>query len=159
MKQDHQMDSVEIKKLMSQMLGYMSRYGLQRLKLKTGELELELEKPSFATAAYLDSRAPFSPPSVQQPQAPQITPISPLASSEGHLITAPIVGTFYTSNSPGSAAFVKVGDQVDESTVVCIVEAMKVMNEIRAGKSGTVAEIYVENGHPIEFGTKIMRIV
>ncbi|QLH35463.1 MAG: acetyl-CoA carboxylase biotin carboxyl carrier protein [Parachlamydiaceae bacterium] len=73
-------------------------------------------------------------------------------------ITSPMVGTFYTTPSPDDPAFVKVGDKVDKNTVVCIVEAMKVMNEIKSGVAGTVAEILVENGHPVEFGTKLFRI-
>ena len=66
-----------------------------------------------------------------------------------------MVGTFYASASPEDPAFIKVGDKVDENTVVCIIEAMKVMNEVKAGCSGVVAEILVENGHPVEFGAKL----
>ena len=78
---------------------------------------------------------------------------------EGKFVTSPMVGTFYTAPSPDHPAFVRVGDQVTESTVVCIVEAMKVMNEVKAGVSGTVAEVYLDNGNPVEFGTKLFRIV
>ena len=74
-------------------------------------------------------------------------------------IKSPMVGTFYPSPSPDQPSFVKVGDRVEEGTIVCIIEAMKVMNEVKAGVSGTVAEVYVENAHPVEFGTKILRIV
>ena len=70
-----------------------------------------------------------------------------------------MVGTFYTSPSPDDPVFVKVGDRVDENTVVCIIEAMKVMNEVKAGASGVIAEICIDNAHPVEFGTKMMRIV
>ncbi len=77
----------------------------------------------------------------------------------GKFITSPMVGTFYASASPDDPVFVKVGDKVDENTVVCIIEAMKVMNEVKAGVSGTVAEILVDNAHPVEFGTKLFRIV
>ncbi len=73
-------------------------------------------------------------------------------------VTSPMVGTFYTTPSPEDPAFVKVGDKVEKNTVVCIVEAMKVMNEVKAGVAGTIAEILVENGHPVEFGTKLYRI-
>ena len=78
---------------------------------------------------------------------------------EGKFITAPLVGTMYQANSPEDAAFVKVGDRVDENTVVCIIEAMKVMNEVKAGMNGTIAEILIENAHPVEFGTKLFRVV
>lgn len=73
-------------------------------------------------------------------------------------ITSPMVGTLYFSPSPNDPKFVKTGDRVEKNTVVCIVEAMKVMNEIKAQTQGVVAEILVENGSPVEFGTKIMRV-
>lgn len=73
-------------------------------------------------------------------------------------ITSPMVGTFYGAPSPEEPPFVQVGDTVNANTVVCIVEAMKVMNEIKAGVSGTVEEILVENGHPVEFGTTLFKI-
>ena len=78
---------------------------------------------------------------------------------DGKFITAPLVGTVYHASSPEDPPFVKVGDRVDENTVVCIIEAMKVMNEVKAGISGTVGEVLVSNGHPVEFGAKIIRIV
>lgn len=69
-----------------------------------------------------------------------------------HIITSPIVGTFYRSPSPNADSFVKIGSTVDAETVVCIIEAMKLMNEIQAEASGEVAKIYVENGQPVEYG-------
>jgi acetyl-CoA carboxylase biotin carboxyl carrier protein len=79
--------------------------------------------------------------------------------SEGRYITSPIIGTYYASPSPKDAAFIQIGDRVDLDKVVCIIEAMKVMNEIKANVAGKVAEILVKNGDPVEFGTKLMRIV
>lgn len=73
-------------------------------------------------------------------------------------IVSPIVGTFYTAPSPDSPAYVKVGDTVDDDAVVCIVEAMKVMNEIKAELSGTIVEICVENGQAIEFGQALFKV-
>ena len=78
---------------------------------------------------------------------------------EGKSITSPMVGTYYIAPSPDDPPFIKVGDRVEENTVVCIIEAMKVMNEVKSGMSGVVAEMCVENGHPVEFGTKLFRIV
>lgn len=74
-------------------------------------------------------------------------------------VTSPMVGTFYTSPSPDESTFVKVGDVVEEDTVVCIIEAMKVMNEVKAGKKGKVSSILVGNAHPVDFGTKLFQIV
>ena len=73
-------------------------------------------------------------------------------------ITSPMVGTFYLAESPDSDPYVRVGDQIDHDTVVCIVEAMKVMNEIKAECAGTIAEICVENAQPVEFGQVLFRI-
>ena len=78
---------------------------------------------------------------------------------KGTFVTSPMVGTLYSSPSPEDPHFVKVGDEVTEDSVVCIIEAMKVMNEVKAGVKGKVVEILIENGHPVEFGTKIFRIV
>jgi acetyl-CoA carboxylase biotin carboxyl carrier protein len=74
-------------------------------------------------------------------------------------IPSPMVGTFYGSPSPDAQPFVKVGQDVDENTVVCIIEAMKVMNEIKADARGTIAEIVAENGKPVQFGQALFRIV
>ena len=78
--------------------------------------------------------------------------------SKGKYITSPMVGTFYSSPSPEDPPFVKVGDVVDEESVVCIVEAMKVMNEVKAGVKGTVVEILMEDSNLVEFGSKIFRV-
>lgn len=76
----------------------------------------------------------------------------------GNFVTSPMVGTFYTSPAPDDPPFAKIGDKVTKKTVLCIIEAMKVMNEITAGVDGTVAEVFIETGHPVEFGTKLFRI-
>jgi len=80
------------------------------------------------------------------------------ALAAGNFVTSPMVGTFYLTPAPDEPSFIKVGDKVEKDTVVCIIEAMKVMNEVKAGISGTVVEILVENGHPVEFGTKLFRV-
>ena len=81
------------------------------------------------------------------------------AEEEGlHIITSPIVGTFYRSPSPTTDSFVRLGSRVDPDTVVCIIEAMKLMNEIQAETSGEVAKIYVENGQPVEYGQPLFGI-
>lgn len=74
------------------------------------------------------------------------------------MIPSPIVGTFYRSASPNSDPFVKIGSRVEADTVVCIIEAMKLMNEIQAETSGEIAKIYVENGQPVEYGQPLFGI-
>ena len=71
---------------------------------------------------------------------------------------SPMVGTFYSSPSPDDPPFVNVGDEVKKDTVVCIIEAMKVMNEVKAGKSGKIKKVFVDNAHPVEFGTQLFLI-
>ena len=80
------------------------------------------------------------------------------AAVSGNIITSPIVGTFYASPSPEKPAFVKVGDAVNAGDVVCIIESMKLMNEINSEFSGKVAEIYAKDGQAVEYGQKLMRI-
>lgn len=86
-------------------------------------------------------------------------PVKVAEEPSGSYVTSPMVGTYYSSPSPDDPSFVKVGDKIDKNTVVCIVEAMKVMNEVKAGVAGTVVEILQESGHPVEFGTKILRVI
>jgi acetyl-CoA carboxylase biotin carboxyl carrier protein len=76
----------------------------------------------------------------------------------GNYISSPMVGTFYLHPAPDQSAFVKVGDKISKDTVVCIIEAMKVMNEVKAGIDGVVSEILVEDTQPVEFGSKLFRI-
>jgi acetyl-CoA carboxylase biotin carboxyl carrier protein len=75
-----------------------------------------------------------------------------------HIIKSPIVGTFYRASSPQSEAFVKIGDRVEHDSVVCIIEAMKLMNEIQAETAGTIADIYVENGQPVEYNQPLFGV-
>lgn len=161
------MELKDIKDLMSA----MRRGGTKRLKIKDKEFELELEREDLYakegipqpvivsspivhsephTKAYHDIPAALHPPMEQKEK---------LAVEEtGNYVTSPMVGTFYATPSPDDPIFVKVGDDVEEQTVVCIVEAMKVMNEVKAGVRGRVVEVMVESGQPVEFGTKLFRI-
>lgn len=80
------------------------------------------------------------------------------AESGLHTVTSPIVGTFYRSPSPGAESYVQVGDIVEEGKILCIVEAMKLMNEIPSDATGIVEQVYVENGHPVEYGQRLFGI-
>ncbi len=98
--------------------------------------------------------------------APSLQPVSsessPPAEGKGekiHYITAPMIGTFYRAPDPSSPPFVKEGDHVNKGDVVCIIEAMKLMNEVEADVSGTVKEVLVENAQPVEFGQKLFAII
>lgn len=153
------MDLKQIKELMAA----MERFRLNKvsLKEKTGfEITLEKNEPRLEAATYIKKEVHSN---------PEVTNVvSPIevhrhvdnshSNKPGVFVAAPMVGTFYRSPSPQDPPFVKVGDQVNENTVVCIIEAMKVMNEVKAQKSGKVVEILVDNLQPVEFGTKLFRI-
>ncbi|MBY0528677.1 MAG: acetyl-CoA carboxylase biotin carboxyl carrier protein [Rhabdochlamydiaceae bacterium] len=153
------MELKDIKELMAA----MERAGMKELKIKkkTGD-ELHLIRQDEHAPVVHHSVAPSYPPVFHPAPTAASVPHKPHPVEEikeGRYVTSPMVGTFYASPSPDDPHFVKVGDRVDENTVVCIIEAMKVMNEVKAGVAGVIAEILVDNAHPVEFGTKIMRIV
>jgi acetyl-CoA carboxylase biotin carboxyl carrier protein len=104
-----------------------------------------------AAAAAPVAAAPAAPAPVAAPAAPEVKAVL-------KTIDSPIVGTFYRSSSPEAKAFVNIGDRVSPETVVCIIEAMKVMNEIKAEKSGVIKEILIENASPVEFGQPLFVI-
>ncbi|MDR3065703.1 MULTISPECIES: acetyl-CoA carboxylase biotin carboxyl carrier protein [Comamonas] len=85
-------------------------------------------------------------------------PVAAPAASEGHVVKSPMVGTFYRASSPGAKAFVDVGSQVKEGDTICIVEAMKILNEIEADKSGTIVRVLGENGQAVEYGQPLFVI-
>ena len=99
-------------------------------------------------------------PLVAAAASPATAPPAPAAPSEpsGHAVTSPMVGTFYRSASPGAKAFVEVGSQVKAGDTICIIEAMKILNEIEADKAGTVMQILCENGQAVEYGQPLLII-
>jgi acetyl-CoA carboxylase biotin carboxyl carrier protein len=125
-----------------------------------GKVRIVKSDPSAAVAAPSYAPTMASPPLA----APVATvPIADVAApapvvDTGHAVKSPMVGTFYRSSSPGSKAFVEVGSVVKEGEPICIIEAMKIMNEIEADKSGTVIKINCENGQAVEFGQPLMII-
>lgn len=91
--------------------------------------------------------------------APVVAEAAPVAAAPaGHIVKSPMVGTFYRSSSPGSKPFVEIGSQVKEGDTICIIEAMKILNEIEADKSGTVVQILGENGQAVEYGQPLLVI-
>jgi acetyl-CoA carboxylase biotin carboxyl carrier protein len=93
--------------------------------------------------------APLAPPPTAA--APEAAPAAE-AEEDGYAVIAPMVGTFYSSTSPGAAPFMQVGDQVNEGDTLCIIEAMKMMNQIESEISGTIKSVKVQNGEPVEYG-------
>lgn len=155
------MDLKQIKELMAA----MERFRLNKvsLKEKSGfEIVLEKDEPRLDASAYIKKEVHALPEAVKVHAHPEVSTPPALhkadESKAGTFVASPMVGTFYRSPSPSDPVFVKIGDTVSENSVVCIIEAMKVMNEVKAQKSGKIVEILVENMQPVEFGTKLFRI-
>lgn len=140
----------------------MHEYDLAEIDLQQSEQRIRLKKghetPPVAAAPPAPA-APAPTPAPAASTAPAETPPGESAeASGGRYIVSPMVGTFYLSASPEAPPFVKPGDQVGPDTVVCIIEAMKVFNEIAAECSGKIVAVLVENGDPIEFGQKLFQV-
>jgi acetyl-CoA carboxylase biotin carboxyl carrier protein len=142
------MDLRKLKKL----IDLVQESGISELEITEGEEKVKIVKGGvIAVSAAPTSAAPAEVrPAPAAPPAPA-TPDAP-AGQEGHVVKAPMVGTFYRSPSPDAKAFVEVGQAVKEGETICIIEAMKLMNEIEADASGVVKAILVENGQPVEYG-------
>jgi acetyl-CoA carboxylase biotin carboxyl carrier protein len=142
-----------------ELVAYLETSKVRKFLFKKGDFELQLEKEEVC--------APQRPVRTVSAETPNETAFYPEPSSKvekgradapGNYVKSPMVGSYYSSPAPDQPAFVKVGDKVNENTVVCIIEAMKVMNEVKAGVAGTVAEVLADNGQPVEFGTRLLRI-
>jgi len=144
------MDLRKLKKL----IDLVQESGIAELEITEGEEKVKIVKGGHVSvsaaapvqAAPIEARAPA--PAAAAPGPAAEAP----AGQEGHVVKAPMVGTFYRSPSPDAKAFVEVGQAVKEGDTICIIEAMKLMNEIEADASGVVKAILVENGQPVEYG-------
>jgi acetyl-CoA carboxylase biotin carboxyl carrier protein len=149
-----------------QLLQFMTEHNLEEFEYSRGDLRIRLRKPSanvvFSAPRMAAAPEIIVPGTVETPHsstgggpapAPEARPTEDL-----HLVKSPIVGTYYESPSPGTEAFVKVGTYVETGKVLCIVEAMKLMNEIESDVSGEVVRIFVENGQPVEYGQPLFGI-
>ena len=149
------MDLRKLKKL----IDLVQESGIAELEITEGEEKVKIVKGgavvvSSATlpAAPVAPAVAAAPPAA--PAAPSVAaaPAEPEPGQEGHVVKAPMVGTFYRSSSPDAKPFIEVGQAVKEGDTICIIEAMKLMNEIEADASGVVKAILVENGQPVEYG-------
>lgn len=143
----------------------MSEHNLEEFEYSRGDLKIRLKKPSAGVPMYSRSigvpeiivpgAVPERPSAASQsaPVAPE-----PRATEDLHLVKSPIVGTYYEAPSPGAEAFVKIGAHVESGQTLCIVEAMKLMNEIESDESGELIRIFVENGQPVEYGQPLYGI-
>ena len=154
-------------KQIEQLLQFMTEHNLEEFEYSRGDLRIRLRKPSTGVVVQ-QSRSGYAPEIIVagggQGTSGSPTTQTPAGGTDGrssedlHLIKSPIVGTFYGAPSPGAEAFVKVGSQVEAGQTLCIVEAMKLMNEIESDASGEVIRLYVENGQPVEYGQPLFGI-
>ena len=139
------MDIRKVKKLIE----LLEESGVAEIEIHEGEESVRISRhmPGAQVAA-----APVMMPAAAPAAAPQEAAVAEPATHEGHAVTSPMVGTFYEAASPGAKPFVRVGQQVNVGDTLCIVEAMKMLNQIEADKAGTVTAMLIENGQPVEFG-------
>ncbi len=161
---------------MEQLLSFMKEHGLEEFEYSHGDLHIRLKRA--ATHSNTDSNAAprsLAPPDIIVPAPASATEVSPATSAapsaasrepaseaaraeDQHVVKSPIVGTYYGSPSPGAEPFVKLGDSVEAGQVLCIIEAMKLMNEIESDAAGEIMRIFVENGQPVEYGEPLFAI-
>lgn len=147
------MDLKDIKAL----IDLMKENELSVFEMEKAGFKIKLQKEATPAAAPVVVAPIAAPAATAAPASPAPTAPAPAATSHKE-ITSPMVGTFYRASSPEASAFVDVGTQVNEDTVVCIIEAMKVMNEIKAETTGVIAEVVADNGKPVQFGQALFRV-
>ncbi|HTQ74232.1 MAG TPA: acetyl-CoA carboxylase biotin carboxyl carrier protein [Burkholderiales bacterium] len=160
------MDLRKLKKL----IDLVELSGIAELEVTEGEEKVKIVKGGVGKEVVVlsPSSVPVSPPSVHAVPAtsaavpavppPAAAPAPAPTALEGHIVKSPMVGTFYRAGAPGAKPFVEVGDTVKAGQTICVIEAMKLMNEIEADKEGVVKAIMVENGQPVEYGEPLMMI-
>ena len=156
------MDIRKVKKLIE----LLDESGIAEIEITEGEEAVRISRyPTGAAAAPAPAYAP-PPPAAPAPQASAAAPAAAQSpepataqpEEDGFLVTAPMVGTFYSSSSPGASPYVQVGDRISEGDTLCIIEAMKMMNQIEADVSGVIKSIRVQNGEPVEYGQTLFVI-
>jgi len=153
---------MDLRKLKT-LIDLVAESDIAELEVTEGESKVRIVKSSAIPQNQMVMMPPqgvqqFSAPAVSAaPAAPAAAPAAP-AEPTGHVVKSPMVGTFYRSSAPGAAAFVDVGSTVKEGDTLCIIEAMKLLNEIDADMSGTITKVLVENGQPVEFGQPLFVI-
>ncbi|CAB3673298.1 MAG: acetyl-CoA carboxylase biotin carboxyl carrier protein [Achromobacter mucicolens] len=150
---------MDLRKLKT-LIDLVAESGIAELEITEGEGKVRIVKFSqtLQPVAYHQPEAgvPAAPVAAAAPAAAPAAPAAPVI--QGHVVKAPMVGTFYRSPNPGAAPFVDVGATVKEGDPLCIIEAMKLLNEIEADKAGVIKEILVENGEPVEYGQPLFVI-
>ncbi|HEX5738648.1 MAG TPA: acetyl-CoA carboxylase biotin carboxyl carrier protein [Hydrogenophaga sp.] len=144
---------MDLRKLKT-LIDLVSESNVSELEITEAEGKVRIVKsaPANMAAPVTYTMAPTPAPPAPAAPVAAVEAAPPPAAPEGHTVKSPMVGTFYRASSPGAKPFVEIGDSIKEGETICIVEAMKILNEIEADKSGTVTQILVENGQAVEYG-------
>jgi acetyl-CoA carboxylase biotin carboxyl carrier protein len=152
---------MDLRKLKT-LIDLVSESNISELEITEAEGKVRIVKaaaPGAAQPMMAYAMPQAAPPSAESPRAPApAVAEAPPPVATGHVVTSPMVGTFYRASSPGGKPLVEVGSTVKENEPICIIEAMKIMNEIEAGHAGTISKILIENGQPVEFGQPLFVI-
>ena len=149
------MDIRKVKKLIE----LLEEAGIAEIEIKEGEESVRISRMTSGTVvAQPQMFAPPPLPMASAPAAVAAAPAAPAPTSVYHMVPAPMVGTFYASPAPGAKAFVQIGDEVKVGQVLCIIEAMKMMNQIESDRAGKITSVLVQNGDPVEFGQPLFAI-
>ena len=150
--------TVDLRKL-KKLIDLVEQSGIAELEITEGEEKVRITRTGSANIP-VNATTNATPVAVAAPGslAPSPSGEPEAAQAEGHVLKSPMVGTFYRAPTPGANAFVEVGQTVSEGETVCIIEAMKLLNEIEADRSGIIKAILVENGQPVEYGHALMVI-
>ena len=151
---------MDLRKLKT-LIDLVSESNVSELEITEADGKVRIVKAGAAPVVMMQAprQAAPVPAAAPAPAAVEAAPVVAAPAVEtGHIVTSPMVGTFYRASSPGAKSFAEVGDVVKEGQAVCIIEAMKIMNEIEADKDGTITKILVENGQPVEYGQPLFVI-
>ena len=151
---------MDLRKLKT-LIDLVSDSNVSELEITEAEGTVRIVKSAPAPVAMVTQMAAPAPAAVAAPVAAAPAPAAPPvaeAAPAGHVVKSPMVGTFYRSSSPGAKSFAEVGQQVKEGETICIIEAMKILNEIEADKAGTITKILAENGQAVEYGAPLFII-
>ena len=151
-------------KELQELLDFIAKSGLNKVNIETEEFKISVQRdPSTKHVTTMTAPLAHAPAPVAVAPAPAVAPAAPAAAAEAPAgnytpLKAPMIGTFYRSNGPDSPAFVQVGDMVEKGQVICIIEAMKLFNEIEAEESGRIVKALVENATPVEYDQPLFLI-
>jgi acetyl-CoA carboxylase biotin carboxyl carrier protein len=154
---------MDLRKLKT-LIDLVAESDIAELEVTEGESKVRIVKSSAMPQNQMVMMQPqgmqqhYAPAHAPAAAAPAAAPVAVVAEPTGHVVKSPMVGTFYRSSAPGSPAFVEVGSAIKEGETLCIIEAMKLLNEIDSDFSGVVTKILVENGQPVEFGQPLFVI-